>query len=126
MRTSATAPPSCANCGRTSDVTVGSEILREIREFERGTTAALNGYVQPVIDRYVSRLTSRLSEAGFDRELLIMQGNGGTLSAGAASRNAVQTVMSGPAGGAIAAARIASAAGFATSSVVTWAAPAST
>jgi N-methylhydantoinase A len=93
-------------------VTVGSEILREIREFERGTTAALNGYVQPVIDRYVGRLTNRLSKAGFDRELLIMQGNGGTLSAGAASRNAVQTVMSGPAGGAIAAARIALAAGF--------------
>lgn len=93
-------------------VTVGSEVLPEIREFERGTTAALNGYVQPVIDRYVHRLTSRLSEAAFRRELLIMQGNGGTLSAAAAATNAVQTVMSGPAAGVIAAARIASAAGL--------------
>jgi N-methylhydantoinase A len=93
-------------------VTVGSEVLPEIREFERGSTAALNAYVQPVIDRYVGRLTGRLSDAGFRHELLIMQGNGGTLAAASASRNAVNTVMSGPAGGAIAAARIAEAAGF--------------
>jgi N-methylhydantoinase A len=93
-------------------VTVGSEILPEIREFERGTTAALNGYVQPTMDRYIGRVTAQLSEAGFRHELLIMQGNGGTLAAAAVSQNAVHTVMSGPAGGAIAAARIAHAAGF--------------
>src|SRR5690606_36027080 len=57
-------------------VTTGSEILPEIREFERGTTAALNGYVQPVIDRYLRRLTDRLAEASFGHDLLIMQGNG--------------------------------------------------
>lgn len=93
-------------------VTVGSEILPEIREFERGTTAALNGYVQPIIDRYVHRLTNRLADAAFGHELLIMQGNGGTLSAEAATANAVQTIMSGPAGGVVAAARIAAAAGL--------------
>jgi len=86
-------------------VSVGSELLPEIREFERGTVAALNAYVQPLISGYVNRLSRRLHEGGFARELLIMQGNGGMMDAPLAGRHAVHTVMSGPASGAIAAAR---------------------
>lgn len=93
-------------------VSLGSELLPEIREFERGTIAALNAYVQPLISGYVGRLGRRLSEGGFRRELLIMQGNGGMMDAPLASRHAVHTVMSGPAAGAIAAARIGVAAGL--------------
>ena len=93
-------------------VSVSSEILREVREFERGSTAAVNAFVQPVLARYLKRLGQRLKDAGNDRQLLVMQGNGGILNASAAERQPVQTVMSGPAAGAVAAAHIGRQAGF--------------
>jgi N-methylhydantoinase A len=93
-------------------VSVGSELLREVREFERGTTAAINAYIQPLIARYVDRLMARLAGRGFARNLLVMQGNGGTLSGTMGASHAVQTVMSGPAAGAIAVSRIGTRAGF--------------
>jgi N-methylhydantoinase A len=51
---------------------VGSDILREVREFERGSTAALNGYVQPIVSRYLGRLSQSLRSAGLSNELLVM------------------------------------------------------
>jgi len=93
-------------------LTVGSEILREVREFERGSTAALNGYIQPIMTRYLGRLSSELKLGGFKRDLLVMQGNGGTMTASVAGDMAVHTVMSGPAAGALAVARVATAAGY--------------
>jgi N-methylhydantoinase A len=87
-------------------VTLGSDILREVREFERGSTAALNGYVQPIVSRYLGRLSQNLRSSGLSNQLLVMQGNGGMMAAGTAVDLAVHTVMSGPAAGAIAAARI--------------------
>ena len=92
-------------------VTLGSDILREVREFERGSTAALNGYVQPIVSRYLGRLSQNLRSAGLTNELLVMQGNGGMMAAGTAIDLAVHTIMSGPAAGAIAAARIGAQAG---------------
>src|SRR6516165_8974510 len=79
-------------------VTLGSDILREVREFERGSTAALNGYVQPIVSRYLGRLSQNLRSAGLNNELLVMQGNGGMMAAGTAIDLAVHTVMSAPAG----------------------------
>src|SRR5437763_5125339 len=93
-------------------VTLGSDILREVREFERGSTAALNGYVQPIVARYLGRLSQNLRSSGLNNELLVMQGNGGMMAAGTAVDLAVHTVMSGPAAGAIAAARIGVQAGY--------------
>lgn len=93
-------------------VSISSEILREVREFERGSTAAVNAYVQPVLTSYLNRISQRLVDAGFGQHLLVMQGNGGTLTAPAAARQPVQTVMSGPAAGAVAAAHIGQQAGF--------------
>ena len=93
-------------------VTLGSDILREVREFERGSTAALNGYVQPIVSRYLGRLSQNLRSAGLSNELLVMQGNGGMMAASTAIDLAVHTVMSGPAAGAIAAARIGVQAGY--------------
>ena len=86
-------------------VTVSSEVLREVREFERGSTAAVNAFVQPVLARYLGRLSDKLASTGFPNRLLVMQGNGGIMAADLAVRQPVQTVMSGPAAGAIAAAR---------------------
>ncbi len=93
-------------------VTLGSDILREVREFERGSTAALNGYIQPIMTRYLARIAGRLRAEAGAAELLVMQGNGGMMSAAIAGEKAVQTVMSGPAAGAIAAAHLGAAAGF--------------
>ncbi len=87
-------------------VTASSDVLREVREFERGNTAAVNAYVQPVLARYLGRLSDDLASSGFPNRLLVMQGNGGIMAADLAVRQPVQTVMSGPAAGAIAAAQI--------------------
>jgi N-methylhydantoinase A len=94
-------------------VTVGSEIVSEYREYERGVTAAVNAAVQPVLQRYVSRLEHELVARGYKGELLVMQGNGGTVSARIVGEAPVGTVMSGPASGVIAAAHTAAAAGIA-------------
>src|SRR3954471_23390259 len=93
-------------------LSLGSDILREVREFERGSTAALNGYVQPIVSRYLGRLSQNLRSAGLSNELLVMQGNGGMMAASTAVDLAVHTVMSGPAAGAIAAAKIGVQAGY--------------
>jgi N-methylhydantoinase A len=85
-------------------VTAGHAILSEYREFERGVTAAVNASVQPVLDRYLTRLRSELAAKGFDRDILVMQGNGGTISSRLIAGMAVNTVMSGPASGVMAAA----------------------
>jgi N-methylhydantoinase A len=93
-------------------VTAGHRLLSEYREYERGVTAAVNASVQPVLDRYLKTLTGELQKRGFRADLLVMQGNGGTISAPLAAETAVNTVMSGPASGIIAAAVSTTAAGF--------------
>lgn len=92
-------------------VTAGHKILSEYREYERGVTAAVNAAVQPVLHRYIDRLAGELAKGGYQRDLLVMQGNGGSVSADVVSETAVQTVMSGPASGVMAAAATARAAG---------------
>lgn len=85
-------------------VTAGHAVLSEYREYERGTTACVNAAVQPVLHRYIARLQGELHKRGFGRDLLVMQGNGGTVSAAIVAEAAVNTVMSGPASGVMAAA----------------------
>ncbi|MEO8924280.1 MAG: hydantoinase/oxoprolinase family protein [Caldimonas sp.] len=92
-------------------VTAGHTIVAEYREYERGTTAAVNAAIQPVLHRYIERLRNELQARGFARELLVMQGNGGTVSSSIVAEHAVATVMSGPASGVIAAAATAMQAG---------------
>jgi N-methylhydantoinase A len=94
-------------------VTVGHEVLSEYREYERGVTAAVNAAIQPVLDRYIERLRRELAARGFAQELLVMQGNGGTVAASVVAEHAVNTVMSGPASGVIAAGYTAARSGFA-------------
>ncbi|HEY5291439.1 MAG TPA: hydantoinase/oxoprolinase family protein [Burkholderiales bacterium] len=93
-------------------LTAGHLILSEYREYERGTTACVNAAVQPILARYIERLRSELRDQGFRKDLLVMQGNGGTVSSAIVSEHAVNTVMSGPASGVMAAAYTASAAGY--------------
>ncbi len=85
-------------------ITTGHAILAQFREYERGTAAAVNGAIRPVLDRYVRRLRNELSEGGYAKDLLVMQGNGGSVSSAIVAETAINTVMSGPASGVIAAA----------------------
>ena len=84
-------------------ITTGHSLLSEAREYERGVTAAVNASVQPVLERYISRLAGELAAKGYSRELLVMNGNGGMVSAAHVAKEAVKTVMSGPASGVMAA-----------------------
>ncbi|MBM3540463.1 MAG: hydantoinase/oxoprolinase family protein, partial [Alphaproteobacteria bacterium] len=93
-------------------VTVGSDILPQFREYERGVTAAVNSAIRPVLDRYIKRLREELGARGYKHDLLVMQGNGGTVSSSIVAEAAVHTVLSGPASGVKAAAFTAAAAGF--------------
>jgi N-methylhydantoinase A len=86
-------------------ITLGHALLSEFREYERGTTASVNAAVQPILDRYVRRLQGDLEAKGFARDLLVMNGNGGTTPARLVAREAAKTVMSGPASGVMAAAK---------------------
>jgi len=92
-------------------VSVSSEILPEIREFERTSTVVLNAYLQPVVGDYLEKLGRTLVENGFDGRFLVVQSNGGVMSAEHARAVPVRTALSGPAAGVIAAQRIAGATG---------------
>ena len=93
-------------------ITAGHELLSEYREYERGVTAAVNAAVRPILHRYVDRLQSELTQEGFRRDFLVMNGNGGMVSARLVDREAAKTVMSGPASGVMAAAHAAKRAGI--------------
>ncbi|MGQ0651550.1 MAG: hydantoinase/oxoprolinase family protein [Betaproteobacteria bacterium] len=93
-------------------VSVSSQILPEIREYERTSTAVVNAYIGPVVRHYVTSLSSQLRRAGVAGPLHIMQSNGGTMSAAAAAEKPAFLVESGPAAGVIACADIARSAGL--------------
>ena len=93
-------------------VTAASEVLPEIREFERCSTATLNAALQPVVGSYLTRLETDLRGQGFEGELLIVQSNGGVMSRQTACDVPVRTALSGPAAGVMACAAIARAAGY--------------
>ncbi|GIW51989.1 MAG: N-methylhydantoinase A [Gemmatimonadales bacterium] len=79
-------------------VTASHEVVGEFREYERFSTTAINAYVGPVVSGYLGDLAEKL---GRETKVRIMQSNGGSLSIEAARRHAVQTILSGPAGGAV-------------------------
>ncbi len=87
----------CASC----------DVSPEFREFERASTTVINAYVGPLMDRYLAEL-----EAGCPWPVAIMQSNGGLLTASEARKQAVRTILSGPAGGIVGAVEVARLAGF--------------
>ena len=94
-------------------LTVSSEVLPEIREFERTSTTVANAYVMPILDRYLSSLETGLGAFGIRAPLLTMQSNGGVMTASRARARPVQLIESGPAAGVIAAAAMARRVGIA-------------
>ena len=93
-------------------VSRSSEVLPEIREYERTLATAVNAALAPVMEGYVGALESGLAEAGVPTDLKIMASNGGTISARAARDRPVDTLLSGPAAGVQGAAHVAGAAGL--------------
>lgn len=93
-------------------VSLSSEVLPQIREFERVSTTIVNAYVTPVVRAYLNRLEERLSEHGFRGELLVMQSSGGVQSAEQSAKFGVSTLLSGPAGGVTAGVFLGGRAGF--------------
>jgi N-methylhydantoinase A len=88
-------------------LTLSSEVLPEIREFERTSTTVANAYVMPVMDRYLSTLETGLGAFEIRAPLLTMQSNGGVMTAARARARPVQLIESGPAAGVIGAAAMA-------------------
>ena len=93
-------------------VTAATEILPEIREFERLSTATLNAYLQPLVSSYLERLEAATASRGFTGDILVVQSNGGVMTVDTAKNLPIRTALSGPAAGVIAARAIASAAGL--------------
>lgn len=79
-------------------VSASHRVLPEYREYERASTTVINAYVSPLMQRYLSSLTSRLRSSGVER-LHVMQSSGGCISPQDAGEFGVHTVLSGPAGG---------------------------
>lgn len=91
-------------------VSLSHQILPEFREYERTSTTVINAYVQPIMSRYLSALEKdELVKRG---SLTVMQSNGGSISAMAASEEPVRTLFSGPAGGVVGAFEVAKLAGY--------------
>lgn len=106
-------------------VSLSHEILPEFREYERASTVIVNAYLQPVMEQYLRRLETRVTEwikanrgpaggkgSSSARSVFVMQSSGGITSVKSAAREAVRTVLSGPAGGVVGAAAMGRRSGF--------------
>jgi len=87
-------------------VSASHEVCREIREFERMSTVALNAAAMPLVTRYLEDVAPRIRSVLPNANVLLMQSNGGSLTVNAAKDYPVRLITSGPAGGALAVQRI--------------------
>jgi len=85
-------------------LSISSRILPEYREYERTSTVVINAYLQPLMGRYLNRLSAA--------KLRVMQSSGGSISAAVAAVEPVRTILSGPSGGVVGALRAARSAGI--------------
>ena len=88
------------------DVSLSSELLPEAREYERTSTTVVNGYIRPVVERYLQRLVAGLRRAGTEAPVTVMQSNGGLMPVELAARKPMYCIESGPAAGVIGAAEM--------------------
>jgi N-methylhydantoinase A len=88
-------------------LSVSSEVCPEFREYLRGSTAAVNAAVMPIVSRYIDALEARLAALGAAAPFYVMQSNGGVMTSASAKERPVYMVESGPAAGVIAAGAVA-------------------
>ena len=94
------------------ELVTATSVVREYYEFERTSTAVVQGYLQPLVARYAKNLARQLSNWGYERDIAIMQSNGGVAPLRQLGQRSAYIVRSGPAAGVMAAARLAGEAGF--------------
>ena len=94
------------------ELVAATSVVREYYEFERTSTAVVQGYLQPLVARYARNLAKKLADWGYRRDVAIMQSNGGVAPLAQLAERSAYIVRSGPAAGVIAAARVAAEAGF--------------
>ncbi len=82
-------------------LSVSSEILPEMREYERTSTTVINGYIRPVVETYLTQLGKELKELGINVPLTIMQSNGGLAAVEMATTKPIYCIESGPAAGVV-------------------------
>ncbi|MBG0764383.1 MAG: hydantoinase/oxoprolinase family protein [Tissierellales bacterium] len=82
-------------------ITMSHDIAREWREYERTSTATINAYISPIVERYIKKLESEMKEKNYNDTIHIMQSNGGIMTSEVAKEKPILTLMSGPVGGAI-------------------------
>jgi N-methylhydantoinase A len=88
------------------DVSLSCDVAPEIREYYRLSTAVVNAYLNPLVRRYIDALAQRLAEYGTDaKQSYVMRSNGGVATFAVAAKRSVQTILSGPAAGVVAASR---------------------
>ena len=98
--------------GEGAYVTTSSEVLPEIREFERTSTVAANAYLMPVMERYIDSLLDSLREWGYQGEVYVTHSGGGVVTARAARSVPARICHSGPAGGVVGGLLVGKHAGF--------------
>ena len=82
-------------------VCISFDVLPEIKEYERTSTTVINAYLLPIVSKYLATLDNELSRANIQSPLLLMQSNGGLITAETASQLPCNIVESGPAGGVV-------------------------
>lgn len=87
--------------GWTLPISLSHEIAREWREYERTSTTVINAYVAPIVKKYVTRLEEETKARSFEKDIYIMQSNGGVMTSTIAKELPIQTLLSGPVGGTI-------------------------
>lgn len=93
-------------------VTISTDILPEFREYERCLTTVMNSYVRPKMANYLKGIQDKLADANLNPKVNIVRSDGGVMSIESAKESPVNTLLSGPSGGAVAAAYIGELAGF--------------
>jgi len=82
-------------------VSLSHQIAREWREYERTSTTVINAYIAPIVERYLEFLETRMKNKDFEKNVHIMQSGGGVITAEIAKETPIQTLLSGPVGGAV-------------------------
>ncbi|MDP6342096.1 MAG: hydantoinase/oxoprolinase family protein, partial [Alphaproteobacteria bacterium] len=88
-------------------ISISTQLLPQIQEFERTSTTVINAYLRPVVERYVTMLSQRIQDIGIKVPLMIMQSSGGVLPGPLAGANPVYIIESGPAAGVVGSQRLA-------------------
>ncbi len=89
-------------------IALSSSVAPEHREFERSMTTILNAYLAPIVERWINDLEQKLRARGFQGELVVTKSDGGGMTVDAVKRSPINMLLSGPAGGVIGGAFVAS------------------